>query len=174
MTEAAIDIRRAGPDDAGVLSQIGTESFRVAYGGTASAEDLLAHLDDFFGLDTVKSELEKAGRWYLLASVDDVPAGFVKVRDSEKPDCVTANRVLELQQVYVSPDKQRHGLGGRLIDAAMNLGSFMGVNGFWLSVWQDAPWAVNAYAKYGFEQVGTADFRIGKSFYSDWIMYKPL
>jgi len=174
MSDAAIEIRRAGPDDAATLSRIGTESFRAAYEGTASADDLLSHLEDFFGLETVKDELERPGRWYLLASIDREPAGFVKIRDGNKPDCVEAAKVLELQQVYVAPDRQRHGLAGRLIDAAFNLAGFMGVTGFWLSVWQEAPWAINAYSKYGFEKLGTTQFRIGTTIYTDWVMYREV
>jgi ribosomal protein S18 acetylase RimI-like enzyme len=174
VSDAAIDVRRAGPDDAEILSRIGTRSFRNAYEGTASAEDLLSHLDDFCGPEVVRTELNRPGRWYLLASIGGEPAGFVKIRDGESPECVKAGKVLELQQVYVAPDKQRHGLGAHLIDAALNLGGFMGVSGFWLSVWQEAPWAVNAYSKYGFEKVGTAEFRLGSTVHTDWVMYKGL
>jgi ribosomal protein S18 acetylase RimI-like enzyme len=174
VSDAAIDVRRAGADDAEVLSHIGAQSFRKAYEGTASAADLLSHLDDFFGPDVVRNELERPGRWYLLASIGGEPAGFAKIRDGESPECVKAGRVLELQQVYVAPDRQRHGLGAQLIDAALNLGSFLGVTGLWLSVWQEAPWAVNAYSKYGFEKVGTTEFRLGKTLYTDWVMYKSL
>ena len=174
MTEASIDIRRAVPEDADAISTIGTQSFKAAYGDTADAEDLILHLDDYFGLDAVKSELDQPGRWYLVALIDDEPAAFTKIRDADKPDCVPGARVLELQQVYVLPDKQRHGLGGQLIDASFNLAGFMGVEGLWLSVWQHAPWAVNAYRKYGFEQVGTADFKLGNTVYSDWVMYRAL
>ncbi len=84
------------------------------------------------------------------------------------------NRVLELQQVYVLPDRQRHGLGQSLINAAFNLAGFMGADGVWLSVWEHASWAVKAYRKYGFEQVGTTDFSLGKTVYSDWIMYRAI
>ena len=174
MSDTAIDVRRAGPDDAEVLSRIGTRSFRNAYQDAASAEDLLSHLDDYFAPEAVQTELDRPGRWYLLASIGGEPAGFVKIRDVESPECVKAGKVLELQQVYVEPDKQRHGLGAHLIDAALNLGSFMGVSGFWLLVWQEAPWAVNAYTKYGFEKVGTAEFRLGNTVYTDWVMYRAV
>lgn len=174
MSDAVVEVRRAGLEDAGAISKIGSASFRAAYAGTASAEDLLAHLDEFFGLEPVSSELQQAGRWYLLASIDGEAAGYVKIRDSEKPESVPGRRALELQQVYVAPDKQRHGLGGRLIDAALNLGGFMAVDGFWLSVWEEADWAINAYSKYGFEKVGTTDFKLGSTAYTDWLMYKAL
>ena len=121
MSDADSTIRRAGPDDAGAIAAIGSRSFTAAYGETASAADLQSHLSDFFGPDVVRRELEQPGRWYLLASIGDQPAGFVKICDSEKHASVPGNRVLELQQVYVLPERQRHGLGQQLINAACNL-----------------------------------------------------
>lgn len=174
MTAPVVEIRRADAGDAAVISRLGMSSFKATYAHTANAADFLSHVDDYFSEVAVSAELGKPGRWYLLATLDEEPAGFVKLRDSDKHDCVPGGRALEIQQLYVAPDRQRHGLGGRLIEAAMNLAGFMGVDGCWLSVWEDAPWAVNAYDKYGFEKVGTAEFRIGRTAFTDAIMYLAL
>ena len=78
------------------------------------------------------------------------------------------------KQVYVLPDKQRYGIGGRLIEAVVDIARLEGADGLWLSVWEDAPWAVNAYRKNGFEAVGTAAFCLGKTRYKDLLMWRSV
>ena len=85
-----------------------------------------------------------------------------------------ASRALELHQVYVLPDAQRAGVGGRLIAAAADFARDKAADGIWLSVWEDAPWAVNCYRKYGFEEVGTAVFTLGATVYNDLVMWRPV
>ena len=161
-------------DDAPVLSNIGMASFRQAYEDWSEPDDLEAHLVEFFSETAVIESLETPGCRYLLASNGGNPAGFVKIRDSELPEQVPARQALELQQVYVLPDQQRFGIGGRMLAAAVELAAGQSADGVWLSVWEDAPWAVNCYRKYGFEQVGTVDFQLGNTVYNDLLMWLPV
>ena len=174
MSDPGITVRIATADDVGTLAAIGSASFEGAYGGTATADDLLAHLDEFFGAAAVAKEIRAAGTVYLIASAAGQPAGFAKIRDSETPAAVPARAVLELQQVYVSPDAQRGGVGGHLIRAASDYAKQLSAEGLWLSVWEEADWAINAYKKHGFVVVGEAEFRLGTTHYSDLLMWLPV
>ena len=168
-----IEIREAGIDDVDTLSAIGHASFRAAYEKWSHADDLLAHLDTFFSVEAIHNEMELPGHNYLIAVHGDVPAGFVKIRENTRPDEVPATRALELHQVYVMPDQQRHGIGGLLIAAAADFARDKAADGVWLTVWKDAPWAVNCYRKYGFEEVGTTEFQLGRTVYTDLLMWRP-
>ncbi len=174
MTDPDIEIRAAAMEDADALSAVGVASFRAAYEGTASAEDLLFHLETYFSITAIEKELVTAGRRYLVASVDGEATGFVKIRVGEKPAVIPGSSALELQQVYVLTDKQRYGIGGRLIEAVVDIARLEGADGLWLSVWEDARWAVNAYRKNGFEAVGTAAFCLGKARYKDLLMWRSV
>ena len=81
--------------------------------------------------------------------------------------------VIELQQLYVGPEFQRFGVGGRLIEAVVQAGQERSAAGVWLSVWEQADWATSFYRKVGFAAVGTAEFCVGKTSYNDLIMYRP-
>ena len=72
------------------------------------------------------------------------------------------------------PEQQRAGIGGSLIDAAARFARDKAADGIWLSVWRDAPWAVNCYRKNGFEVVGTAEFKLGRTVYKDLLMWRPV
>jgi ribosomal protein S18 acetylase RimI-like enzyme len=174
MTCTDIEIHAAALEDAVTLSAIGCASFRAAYEGTASAENLLSHLETYFSITAIEKEFVKTDRRYLMALIDGEASGFVKIRGGEQPAAIPGSSALELQQVYVLPDKQRYGVGGRLIEAVVDIARSENADGLWLSVWEDAPWAVNAYRKNGFEAVGTAVFRLGKARYEDLLMWRSV
>ena len=169
-----ITIRQATVDDVSALSAIGHESFLAAYENFSEPDDMIAHLDAFFSEEAILKEISLPGRNYLMALIGDMPAGFVKIQESNRPDEVPASRALELHQVYVLPDKQRFGIGGELIETAARFARDKAADGIWLTVWEDAPWAVNCYRKYGFEEVGKVDFQLGKSTYNDLLMWRQV
>jgi ribosomal protein S18 acetylase RimI-like enzyme len=169
-----ITIRDAGIDDVETLSTIGHASFRAAYQNHSEPDDLLEHLDAFFGEEAIRRAIKQPGCHYLLAMNNADAAGFVKIRENTRPNDVPASRALELHQIYVMPGLQRFGIGGRLIEAAARYARDKAADGIWLSVWEDAPWAVNCYRKNGFEQVGTIDFQLGKTVYNDLLMWRPV
>jgi ribosomal protein S18 acetylase RimI-like enzyme len=169
-----ITISAAGLDEAEALSVVGQASFRKAYEGWSEPEDLQEHLDEFFSEPAVRDAMATTGCQYLLAKNGSEAAGFVKIRDSEKPDRVPVPSALELQQVYVHPEQQRYGIGGKLLEAARHYAAEQSADGVWLTVWEDATWAVNCYRKYGFQQVGTIDFKLGKTVYNDFLMWLPV
>lgn len=171
---AELKIRAAITEDVEAISAIGHVSFRKAYEDWSEPDDLVAHLESFFSEAAIRGEMQLPGRTYLLALHDGAAAGFVKIRESARPDEIPASRAMELQQVYVLPDQQRFGIGGRLIEAAARDAQEKAADGIWLSVWEDAPWAVNCYRKYGFEVVGTTQFQLGSSLYSDLLMWRPV
>jgi len=174
MTDPDIEIRAAAMENAVTLSDVGCASFKAAYEGTAGADDLLCHLETYFSVTAIQKELVKSDRRYLMASIAAEATGFVKIRDGEQPVAIPGSNALELQQVYVLPDKQRLGVGRRLIEAVVDIARSEDADGLWLSVWRDAPWAVNAYRKNGFEVVGTAAFRLGKTRYEDLLMWRSV
>jgi len=169
-----IEIRAATKADVEAVSATGRRLFVQAYGNTSGAEDIAAHVEDYFGESAVAVELAEPDVTYLLAMDDDDIAGFMKTRQSAIPDDVPANRALEVQQLYVCASQQRKGIGRLLMDRTVSSAREGGFEGLWLSVWQDADWAVNFYRAYGYQVKGTAVFELGQSRYTDFLMWFPL
>lgn len=169
-----ITVRGADIDDIPAISSVGHASFRTAYENWSQPDDLIAHLDAYFSETAVVTAMQTPGCQYLVARNAIQVAGFVKISDCRHPDEVPATKSLELSQVYVLPDQQRDGIGGRLLDAAAAYAREQAADGIWLTVWEDAPWAINCYRKYGFEQVGMIDFQLGKTIYNDLLMWRPV
>jgi len=171
---ANIEIRQPAEADAEVLAETGRRLFTAAYGNIAGADDLAAHVDDFFSAEIVASELEREEVQYHLAMDGDDIVGFLKIRRGAVPDQVPLANGIEVQQLYVSPDQQRKGIGRLLTDCAVSIARAEAADGLWLSVWQEADWAVNFYRAYGYRTVGTADFWLGRSHFTDFLMCLPL
>ena len=165
-------MRAARIEDVHALSAIGQASFRAAYEQWSEPDDLEQHLDSFFSSEAVRAEIQRPEIDYLIALVHGAPAGLVKICAGVAPDDVPCGNPLQLSQVYVMPEQQRYGVGARLIDAAAAFARQQVADGIWLSVWEDAPWAVNFYRKCGFAEVGVTDFKLGQSVYTDLLMWR--
>ena len=172
MTTTALDIRIAGPDDVDAVSRVGAASFRAAYEGSCSSDDLEDHLVENFSASIVREQQRIPAVTYFLATVDRVPAAIAKLRDGAIPDAVPSRKALEIPQFYVSPDYQRIGLGAALMKAVIDIARSTPADGVWLSAWEKADWAINFYLKCGFTQVGTLDFPMGSTVYNDFLMWR--
>lgn len=167
---ASIEIRKATDADVDVLAETGRRLFTAAYGNISGADDLAAHVDDYFSATAVASEMRREDVQYHLAMDGDDIVGFLKIRRSPVPNDVPLSNGIEVQQLYVAPNQQRKGIGRLLTDCAVSVTREQSGDGLWLSVWQEADWAVDFYRAYGYRTVGTTVFRLGKSRFTDFLM----
>ena len=109
-----------------------------------------------------------------MVTIEKKNEAFLKIRADYIPDAVPASEATEVQQIYVDELHQRKGVGGRLMDQAVAVARQRGHEGIWLSVWQEADWAVGFYEAYGFHAVGTTVFQLGAARYTDNLMWLPI
>ncbi len=169
-----IRLADANAEDAAALSAAGARLFAQAYGKYSEPDDLAAHVGEYFGRDCIADEMQMPGVGYTIAYDEDAIAGFIKIRRGPAPDAVQAAEAIEVQQLYVDADRQRRGVGRMLMDHAVATARAEGFPGLWLSVWQDADWATGFYEAYGFQIAGTAEFRLGRSRFMDYLMWFAL
>ena len=174
MPNEPLDVRVAGPDDIAVLAALGSAVFWDAYGGTAPDADIARHVDCYFGEDSVAAELTRNDVTYFMAVEGERCAGLVKIRDGDVPALVSADSAAEVQQLYVSTDFQRRGIGALLMDHAVAVTRDRNIAGIWLSVWTQADWATGFYLNYGFKSLGEIPFRLADTDYIDHLMWLPV
>ena len=169
-----IRVRLATLDDAAALSAVGTASFRDAYAAHSNAPDIEAHIEDRFTEGAVRDRFAQGECNYFLAEVDGQPAAMAQVRMAACPIAGGDENALELQQLYVLADMQRHGLGRRMMARVIEHAESQGANGVWLSAWEFADWATRFYSSVGFEAIGKVKFKLGSTAFTDLLMWRPL
>jgi len=169
-----LDIRRATTSDVSELSALSSQVFLSAYGGTAPEQDIASHVESYFSAAVVGTEILRDDVSYLMAVDGQSCAGMLKIREGNLPDVLRGQSVVEVQQLYVSLDFQRRGVGGLLLDAAVAETRERGISGIWLSVWADADWAMNFYMRYGFTSLAEIPFMMADTEFVDNVMWLPV
>ncbi len=169
-----IEIRICGRDDVPLLSAVGGRVFKETYTAFSDPVDLAAHVDEKFSERAIAREISRSTVRYFMAEVSETCAGLMKLCRTPAPDLLAGKNVFEVQQLYVSTDFQRRGVGRLLLDTAAAHARSKGAEGLFLSVWSEADWALSFYRKHGFHTMGTVPFQLGETAYVDFLMWLPL
>lgn len=115
------------------------------------AADILAELhargfDEVWDAATFGQLLALPGSFALLASADDIPAGFIVMR-------VAADEA-EILTLAVDPEKRRAGTGRALLDAGLALAREMGAVKAFLEVSERNAAAIALYTGAGWQETG--------------------
>ena len=175
---ARFRIRRAGPEDASALAQLGARLFEQSFGAANTREDMEIYLATSFGEDRQRDELaEPTGRIMIAETEAGESIGYAHVRlDTPPPSDVPAasGRYAELVRLYADRLWHGGGLGAALMDACVDAARVWGADRLWLGVWEHNPRAIAFYAKHGFRQVGTHAFTLGTDLQTDQEMVREL
>lgn len=106
----------------------------------------------------------------LVATIDDALVGYVKLGPDIPLD--SHRHVLLVKGLAVAPDRQRQGIGGRLIDAAIERARARGARKLSLRVFATNPGAQRLYAARGFvvEGILRGEFLRGDAYVDDVLM----
>jgi GNAT superfamily N-acetyltransferase len=88
--------------------------------------------------------------WVALA--DETPVGFALVK-------MLAEDLPHLQEMDVSPDHGRRGLGTALLQAALAWLARSGHQKMTLTTFRDIPWNMPFYSRLGFEEISAGELR---------------
>ena len=151
-------VRIATPEDAQRLGAIGPVAYAQAYGDWWRDPDALAAHARSFGAEAFAALLADPKVTIWVAEQGSEPVGFLTMhRDSANPATSRANGA-ELRRIYLLRDASRGGIGRRLADAAIARARRDGHDHVWLDVMAQADWAVAAYRRWGFAEIGRRMF----------------
>lgn len=166
-----LHVRRATEKDAEALAAVGSASFSTAYGPGSNPEDIADHLHRHFRAEVIRDAMANTDCDYWLAEMGGEPVGLAKTRRDRSPAGLPRPGCLELELLYVAPAFQRRGVGHALLDHAEDIAAEGDFGGIWLSVWEDADWAVSFYRKRGFTAFAKHTFTVGRSEFTDDLMW---
>lgn len=171
------NIRKATPQDAQAIADLGTHVFTVTQGPHMPPTDLSAYLSRTFSLSATISCLQNPLSATLVA-VDDSSSilGFALLtREASDPCIADELKATHLQRIYVFPHAQGQGVGKSLLQSIEEEALKQGFENLWLRVYQENHRAVAVYQRLGFSKVGTHDFVTKTAgVWTDLVMLKSL
>jgi len=155
-------IRRAGPDDAAALSEIGARTFVETFGHLYPAEDLAAFLTNAHGLArTVRDLADPACAAWLVEDEGQV-IGYALAGPCDLPHPEVTPACGELKRLYILGDRQGGGAGARLLRTTLDWLERDGPRTLWIGVWSQNHAAQRLYRRFGFLRAGEYLFPVGR------------
>jgi diamine N-acetyltransferase len=114
-----VTIRRAEPDDAGLLSDLGVRTFSETFAADNTAENIAAYLSSSSNFAQQTNELADPAATFLIAEVDGAAAGYAKLRAGKPAEEIQGAKPIELVRLYVSREWLGRGVGEALISACV-------------------------------------------------------
>jgi diamine N-acetyltransferase len=171
---AELHIRRASAADNLLLADLGRKTFLDTFGADNTPENMAAYLAASFGPEKQAAELADPDTLFLIAEIGTEAVGFARLREGPPALGSSALRPMEIVRFYSRQDWIGRGVGAALMRACLDEAQERGCDRLWLDVWEHNPRAQAFYRKWGFELMGTQEFRLGEELQTDWIMERPV
>lgn len=153
-------IIKASLQHAGVLSEMGMETFYKSHEASAPAHELATYMKKVYSLDAIKKELTNPLNIYHIIKHEDTAAGFSKIALTMKHPEIKLDRVSKMDQIYLLDSFHGLKLGAKLLSHNIDYSKSRGQNGMWLVVWVRNTTAIAFYEKFGFRIVTNDQFQL--------------
>lgn len=167
-----VHLRECTVADAFTLAVIGSATLLDAYAGFLPGESLLAHCAKLHVSRVYEAELAQRGSRAWLAEVEPgaAPIGYALLTTPELPLELVEAGDLELRRIYVLSRFHGGGAGRRLMEAAIAHARDAGAPHLLLGLHPENHRAMAFYRKHGFAQIGTRQFHLGETPFTDPVM----
>lgn len=158
-----------GPIDIAAVTRLARRTWDHAYPGIITRGQIDYMLAQRYAPEVLERELQRGDIWWDQVLVDGRLGGFMST-------CLDADaRQLKIDKLYVAPERQRNGLGGRLLAHADDRAAALRCTALMLSVNKRNARAITAYRKHGFRVVESVCTDIGGGFVmDDYLMRRPV
>ena len=169
-----LTIRRAKPNDARLLADLGALTFSETFASDNTAEDMTAYLASSFNISQQTDELADPAATFLIAEVGGVAAGYAMLHAGKPAERIEGANPVELVRLYVSREWLGRGVGEALMRACIDEAQRAGHETIWLGVWERNARAQAFYRKWNFRAVGEHAFQLGSDMQRDLLMERSL
>jgi diamine N-acetyltransferase len=164
----SFEIRIAREEDLPVIATLAGAIWRAVYPGIIPREQIEYMLARMYAVEELARQAGQ-GTVFLRLLVNGKPVGFAAHSPTGNP----AER--KLDKLYIHPDHQRHGHGGRLLDHVIAAARALGCTSLMLTVNKRNTKAIAAYEKGGFVIRESVVADIGGGFVmDDYVMARQL
>jgi ribosomal protein S18 acetylase RimI-like enzyme len=154
--------------DVEAVAALAREIWRAHYPGIISTAQIEYMLAQRYDPALIRAELARPDVWWFVLRLAGEIVAYMAV---QKEGAAT----LKIDKLYVRPDMQRRGCGGRLIAHAQALARCVGCNELELAVNRNNVTAIAAYRRHGFTVREAVVKDIGGGFVmDDYVMVKKV
>ena len=157
----SITVRAATPADAQRLTELGRETFAATFGHLYPPEDLAAFQAESHTPERYAAWAEDPDYGLWIAEHEGQAIGYTLAGPCHLPHPEVTTGCGELWRIYVRPETQGSGLGGRMITIALDWLSRPGRT-LWIGVWSGNEGAQKLYGRHGFSKAGEYEFPVGR------------
>ncbi|CAM3308067.1 Protease synthase and sporulation negative regulatory protein PAI 1 [Sphingomonas antarctica] len=166
-------IRQAREDDCDQLALIGAATFLETFAGVLGGTAIVAHCRLEHTEDAYAKLIGSGARaWLALLQPGDAPVGFALTAPADLPGMVDGD--VELKRIYALSRVHGSGVGGALMEHAIDAARDAGANRLLLGVYAENHRAIAFYGKNGFAPVATRKFNVGGIDYDDVVLARSL
>lgn len=172
-----MDIRiiQADPSHAEAIAAIGRSSFHDAFKRLfESKAELSEYLDYTYDPGKIRKSIQNENNIYFLATEENIPVGFVKMKKNSLNSQIESVAQMELQKIYVLSENHSKGIGLTLMNKAIQYAQLARPDYIWLDVHISNEKAIRFYKKRGFHIAGKHFFSIGTQTFEFHLMLFPI
>lgn len=169
-----IAIRKMNQTDLALLQEISIETFSDTFRDDNTAKDLQDYIDRAYNEAQLQKELDCQASFFFLVTVEEQPAGYLKLNVEEAQSEAMGTQALEIERIYVRRAFKRMGIGTSLLALAQAEAKRLGKQSIWLGVWEDNQKALAFYHENGFRYHSQHSFFVGDDEQTDLILIKTL
>jgi len=169
-----LTIRIASETEAELIADISRKTFYETFAYVNTRENMDKFMNEQFTREKLVKEVSQPGNIFLLALEDQLPVGYVRLREGESHPEFRNKDSLEIARIYVVNTSIGSGVGKQMMRRCITLAKEMKKDILWLGVWERNTRAISFYIKSGFKKIGEQDFLLGNDVQKDWIMMKEL
>ena len=169
-----ITIRIADVDDAELIAEMSRKTFYDSFAAFNSEENMVKFLNEQFTKEALMKEVETENNIFLLAYDDNIPVGYVRMRENNIPPHLGTNQAIEIARIYAVRNSIGKGVGSALMNKCVDIAREKDYHTVWLGVWEHNHRAIEFYTRWGFEKFAEHDFILGNDIQKDWLMKKDI
>ncbi|WP_130736030.1 GNAT family N-acetyltransferase [Flavobacterium sp. J27] len=165
-----ITIRKITKQDVKTLQEIGKLTFTETFALENSEENMKNYLDESFGIEKIKTELNDNNTAFYFAELDNKVIGYLKLNFGPSQTEIKDNNALEIERIYVLKEFHGRKAGQILFEKAIEIAKTKRLEYIWLGVWEKNHRALQFYTKNGLVAFDKHIFILGNDKQTDILM----
>lgn len=170
-----IEIVKVGLADIDRLIEISIDTFREAFAGSNTAENMEKYIRESRSHEKAIREFTTPGaEFYFAKTGNNDIIGYLKINTGTAQTEPLGDTYLEIERIYVLNRYHGQKAGLQLMEFALQRALEQNIQTVWLGVWEHNIKAIHFYQKSGFVVFDKHSFMLGDDEQTDIMMKKEL